>query len=262
MNHSGLSRSPYSKSACTLCWASKRKCNYDPLLLSCERCRERGIECVLKSKRKPGPKTPTSRIPSEFENFSTTPQLSDGISFNSELSNEKQRFCTGCRTQEKRCIYHGVPGEFRCEECKKGDNECLFQCIKCCKKRDLFSSCTDCKETKEDPPHSITIDTDTQKLYLQHSNCNHKIEITPTLINAMIKSHKEVGRVTGDNSDNAMLKSYEVDQGNSDNARSQITDDDSNNTTFENAMSNEYLMQLSLPPDWNSFQEIHFPTDS
>ncbi|CAG8844411.1 2431_t:CDS:2, partial [Racocetra persica] len=40
--------------------------------------------------------------------------------------------------------------------------------------------------------YNIVMDVDDQKSYLQHYNCDHKIEITSTLLDAMMKSYKTV----------------------------------------------------------------------
>ncbi|CAG8776617.1 25742_t:CDS:2, partial [Gigaspora rosea] len=42
--------------------------------------------------------------------------------------------------------------------------------------------------------YSIVINADNQRPYLQHSNCDHKIEITSALLNDMTKSYEAVDR--------------------------------------------------------------------
>ncbi|CAG8499950.1 3755_t:CDS:2 [Acaulospora morrowiae] len=257
--------------ACNLCCVLRKKCVFHPSSQKCLRCLEKNETCVFTRngcKRGPKPRRFTAlQIPPEPEIISIGPQLLDRMSFNSEFPTENSKFCASCREQEKRCTYNCVPGEFRCEQCKKSKKGCLFQCIKCYKKNNLLSSCTDCKVTKEDPPesqHRIIIDPDTQKPYLQHFNCNHKIEITPTLIDAMTKSY-EAGRVTDE----------AIDHGDSDNAKAQVTDGDSYDTiikSYEMAGHSNACMtpQLTindslifcdtglstLEPDWSNCNSI------
>ncbi|CAG8557572.1 12556_t:CDS:2, partial [Racocetra persica] len=177
--------------ACSLCKRLKKRCVTDDSYEKCRTCVLRNHECSFsKSYQKRGPKPKPVQIPlsqslnTKFPSETAKPALSNK--------------CATCYKQKKKCTYNGMAGESKCERCKKRKINCLFQCVECkanISKENPFSRCIDCKVITKDPPDNVPVnyhivtDVEARKLYLRHSNCNHKIEITP---DTMIKSYKAV----------------------------------------------------------------------
>lgn len=148
----------------------------------------------------------SSSLPTGFNSKQVTRSNSIPTEFNSQVqvselieTSKLLNSCASCRKLKKRCEYKGKSGEFRCERCKKSLRECLFQCTECYqqdKDEKKLSKCVNCKTTVNDPSteYSIVINADNQRPYLQHSNCDHKIEITSALLNDMTKSYEAVDR--------------------------------------------------------------------
>ncbi|CAG8675464.1 7456_t:CDS:2, partial [Cetraspora pellucida] len=181
--------------ACSLCKKLKKRCVIDDSYEKCRTCVLRNHECSFsKPYQKRGPKPMPIQIP--YSQLLNTKSLSNETA-KPTLSNK----CATCYKQKKKCTYNGMAGESKCEKCKKKKTDCLFQCVECkanTSKDNPFSSCIDCKVITKDTPDNVSVncnivtDVEVQKLYLRHSNCNHKIEITPALIDTMIKSYKAV----------------------------------------------------------------------
>ncbi|RIB03566.1 hypothetical protein C2G38_2049170 [Gigaspora rosea] len=150
--------------------------------------------------------TRSNSLPTGFKLEQVTHNNSIPTGFNSQVqvselieTSKLLNSCASCRKLKKRCEYKGKSGEFRCERCKKSLRECLFQCTECYqqdKDEKKLSKCINCKTTVNDPSteYSIVINADNQRPYLQHSNCDHKIEITSALLNDMTKSYEAVDR--------------------------------------------------------------------